>query len=696
MEAPCHVVLLRTTLQATAKPAVRFGKVLHRVAGLLTSLLLTLAGPGTVCAQSVENVTASGEELGQASLEELLNMKVYSASRYSQPVSQAPASVTIVTHEEIERYGYRTLADLLRSVPGFYVPYDRLYGYVGVRGFANPGDYNTRVLLLVDGHRVNDSIFEQAMVGTEFPVDIDMVERVEVIRGPASSLYGTNAVFGVINVITRTTQDLPGLEVSTDAASLNGYRGRVSFGGTFFGIRTVASATFFDSKGHNQLYFPELNLPEYNNGIASHADADHYTDLLLTLTARGFRFQAVYGDREKHDPTGAWWVLFNDPRNRVRDAHGYFDLQYQRTVGKWETMARTYFDRYQEDGFYVRELVPSGSIVNRDLARGEQWGAELQVSRALHERHKITAGIEYRDQFRQELNNYDVNPAAEYLKVNRPFYVFAGYLQAMFKIADRLSLTAGVREDYVRHIGSSTNPRFALVYNPWQKTTLKLIYGTAFRSPNTYERYYEIPGMKANPFVKPERIRAWEIDAQQQLTPHIGIEGSFFSNRMTNFIEYMTDSAGLGGFQNIPAVTSKGVEVQLQGKWSNGVTARGSYSYQSTRGGTAGEWLVGSPLQLAKLNVSAPLWRERLVTGFELIYTGKEKTLGGTNVGNNAIANFTLLARRLPHHLEFSASVYNLFNTAYYDPAAQQHPENVLRQDGRNFRIKLTWRPGGE
>jgi iron complex outermembrane receptor protein len=668
----------------------------HQVAGLLASMLLTLAWPGTVGAQSAENVAANGKELGQASLEELLNMKVYSASRYSQPVSQAPASVTIVTHEEIERYGYRTLADLLRSVPGIYVPYDRLYGYVGVRGFANPGDYNTRVLLLVDGHRLNDSIYEQAMVGTEFPVDIDMVERVEVIRGPASSLYGTNAVFGVINVITRTSRELPGLEVSSDAGSFNSYRGRVSYGGSVFGISTVASATFLDSKGHNRLYFPELNLPEYNNGIASHTDADRYTDLLLTLQARGFRFQAVYGDREKHDPTGAWEVLFNDPRNRVRDIHGYLDLQYQRTLGNWEAMARTYYDRYIENGYYIQGLPASGSVVNRDHAHGEQWGAELQVSRTINQRHKLTGGIEYRNQFHQELTNFDVDPPAQNLKIDEPFYVFAAYLQAMFKIGNKLSLTAGVREDYVQRTGSSTNPRFALIYNPWQKTTLKLIYGTAFRSPNTYELYYAALGMKANPYLKPERIRAWEITGQQQLTPSIGIEGSFFSNRMTDFIEYTTDSAGYEGFQNIPAVTSRGVELQLQTKWSKGITAHGTYSYQSAQGGTAGQWLVGSPLQLAKLNISAPLWRERLVTGFELIYTGKEKTLAGTNVGNNAIANFTLLARRLPHHLEFSASVYNLFNTAYYDPAAQQHPENVLRQDGRNFRIKLTWRPGGE
>ena len=89
---------------------------------------------------------------------------------------------------KFKRYGYRTLADILRSVRGFYVTNDRNYSYLGVRGFSRPGDYNARILLLVDGHRLNDNIFGAALIGTEFPLDVDLIERVEIIRGPSSSL----------------------------------------------------------------------------------------------------------------------------------------------------------------------------------------------------------------------------------------------------------------------------------------------------------------------------------------------------------------------------------------------------------------------------------------------------------------------------------------------------------------------------
>ena len=104
-------------------------------------------------------------------LEQLMSMdveRVFGASRFQQSVIDAPASVTIVTRDDIERFGYRTLADILRVVRGFYVSNDRNYSYVGVRGFSRPGDYNTRVLLLIDGHRLNDNIYDQALIGTEF------------------------------------------------------------------------------------------------------------------------------------------------------------------------------------------------------------------------------------------------------------------------------------------------------------------------------------------------------------------------------------------------------------------------------------------------------------------------------------------------------------------------------------------------
>jgi outer membrane receptor protein involved in Fe transport len=120
----------------------------------------------------------------EMSLEDLANVEVYSASKRLQSASDAPASVTVVTADDIQRHGYRTLTDILEAVRGFYVTYDRDYSFVGVRGFGRLGDWNSRILVLIDGHRINDNVLGNAMLGSEFLVDVDMIERVEIVRGP--------------------------------------------------------------------------------------------------------------------------------------------------------------------------------------------------------------------------------------------------------------------------------------------------------------------------------------------------------------------------------------------------------------------------------------------------------------------------------------------------------------------------------
>jgi outer membrane receptor for ferrienterochelin and colicin len=127
------------------------------------------------------------KDLGTASLEELGNIQVYSASKHMQSASDAPSSVTVITADEIQKYGYHTLADILETVRGFYITYDRDYSFVGVRGFGRLGDWNSRVLVLVDGHRINNNIDGQAMLGTEFLVDVDLIDRVEIIRGHSTA-----------------------------------------------------------------------------------------------------------------------------------------------------------------------------------------------------------------------------------------------------------------------------------------------------------------------------------------------------------------------------------------------------------------------------------------------------------------------------------------------------------------------------
>jgi iron complex outermembrane receptor protein len=131
---------------------------------------------------------------------------VVGASKYEQRTTEAPSYISIVTAEEIKRYGYRTLADIVASVAGFYPDYDRSYHYVGLRGFSLPGDYNTRVLVLLNGHRLNENIYDSAGFGTDGIIDVELIERVEIIRGPGSSLYGSNALCAMTELLSERSR----------------------------------------------------------------------------------------------------------------------------------------------------------------------------------------------------------------------------------------------------------------------------------------------------------------------------------------------------------------------------------------------------------------------------------------------------------------------------------------------------------
>src|ERR1700693_6010658 len=151
------------------------------------------------------------------------------------------------------------------------MPPDRLYSYVGVRGFGRLGDWNSRILLLVDGHRINNNVDGHGMLGSEFLVDVDLIERVEIIRGPSSSLYGADAFFAVINVITRKPPQLKGVELSFAPASFGTYQGRASYGGQYKGVDMLVSGTFYDSQGQT-LFLPEFDSPAANFGITRNTD----------------------------------------------------------------------------------------------------------------------------------------------------------------------------------------------------------------------------------------------------------------------------------------------------------------------------------------------------------------------------------------------------------------------------------------
>src|SRR5216117_3603756 len=259
---------------------------------LAASLLLFCSLRAKLCA--AEGAQEKPADVFSLSLEDLKKLSVTGASRREQPTAEAPSSVTIITADEVKKYGYRTLADILQSARGVYVTYDRNYSFVGVRGF-NRGDFNSRILILIDGHRINNNLSDGGFIGTEFILDADLIDKVEIISGPGSVLYGDNAFFGVINVITRKGRDLGkyGGEVSGEAASFDTYKGRATYGHKFDnGLEVLLSGSYYDSEGPKHLFFKEFNSSQTH--VVDKGDDDAFKSAFGTLTFHDFTLQGGF------------------------------------------------------------------------------------------------------------------------------------------------------------------------------------------------------------------------------------------------------------------------------------------------------------------------------------------------------------------------------------------------------------------
>jgi outer membrane receptor for ferrienterochelin and colicins len=635
------------------------------------------------------------KDLSEVSLEELSNIQVYSASKHMQSANEAPASVTVVTADEIQKYGYRNLADILRSVPGFYVTYDRDYTFVGVRGFGRLGDWNSRILVLIDGHRINNNVLGQAMLGNEFLVDVDMIERVEIVRGPSSSLYGANAFFAVINVITRTSKQVKDWELSFQTGSFGTNEGRATYGHQFHSLGVLLSGTFYNSTGQT-LFFPQFNNPANNNGITSDTDYESYKHILATLTYHGFTLQGLFSTRDKGVPTAYFGAVFNDPGDYNIDSHQYVSLDYQHPLGKWQLDAGTSYDQARLQGPVPEVPIMPGDpvVLNTFSFRGNWLTGEIKVSRDLFERNHLTFGSEVRDNLRQDQGDL-LNPPNTFSTDLNSSLISALYVQDEFGITSRLTLNAGVRYDHYSTFGGTTNPRAALIFRAAEKTTFKLLYGNAFSAPDVYETtpdfgvFYD-----DNLKLKPEHIESLEARVEQGLGQYFQLSSGVYRNRITDLITLASNPIDQDfEYENAGSAQATGMDVELSGRASNGVQGKASFDYVHAYDEGAGHpALDNSPGPMAKLNVIVPLIDQRLSAGVEGQFLGRRLTLLQDSLSSYQVFNLTLLGHTLGKHLDLAASVWNVLDKKYFDPGRPEDPEDAIQQDGRSFRIKITGR----
>lgn len=653
---------------------------------LICSVMLS-AGPNLLAQPQTTN---EPEDLFDMSIEELMEVEVRTASKYKQSIKEAPASVTILTSEEIRKYGYRTMLDILQSVPGFYKTYDRNYGYIGVRGFGRPGDYNSRILMMIDGHRINDNIGGGLGLMTDFHLEVDLIERIEIVRGPGSALYGSNAFFAVINVITKSAEHYNGLELSGELASNDTERTRLTYGHTFRNdFDLLVSGTCFDSDGQT-LYYPEFDDPATNYGRVKNDD-DDFKNFFVKTSLYDFTLTVAHVQREKGIPTAPWGTIFNNRRTRTWDDYDLIGLTYEHDFpDELSVQSKVAYNHYNYDGDYAFD--DGGVYINKDWWKGRWWTGELQFTKRLSDRHKVVWGADTQYNTRQDQKNWD---SEIYLNDRRHSKSWGIYLQDEFQISENLILNAGVRRDYYDATGDTTNPRAGLIYNPADDTAVKLLFGRAFRAPSAYELYYEDGGysQKANPNLNPETIRTYELVYERRLNKNLYSTVSGFYNEIKDLIDQTTDpSDSLLQFQNLSEVTAKGLEVAVDGKWDNGMRGRIGYSFVQTLDKTTRTTLANSPKHMVNVNLIYPLWPERLFAGIENKYMSRLKTLNSNHEDDAVVTNLTLTFENAAKRLEVQVGIFNLFDIEYGHPGFGEHTQDIIHQDGRTVGAEITYR----
>jgi outer membrane receptor protein involved in Fe transport len=635
-------------------------------------------------ARSSEHKGPTVDELVDIPFEQLVTLEVSSASRYPQKIGEAPSAAVVVDAEEIRTYGYRTLADILRGMPGIYISSDHSWSYIGVRGFSRPGDYNTRVLLLVDGYRVNDNIFNQAYIGNEFLVDIDLIERVEFIPGPGASAYGDNAFFGVINVITKSASAMPGSSLTAEAGSHDSYKAGYRYGGRFDnGAELVMSMTRYTSAGRNWL------SPEYG-GVARDLDDERYSKLFAKLTYGEWTFEGGYMERPRSNPFAPYESVFGDTRMETVDTHAFANASYQSALSQTlQLYGNFYYGRYDYDGHY-----PYVGVLNVDRSRGRRAGGELRLLSTAIEGHKLLGGVEYQKDLNQLQRNYDRGVAGDYIHTNQRPDKYGVFVQDEYALRDDLLLNLGVRYDHYSAFGGTTNPRVALIYHPSPGNGVKLIYGSAYRAPNAYEMFYGdevLADYKPNPDLRPEKIYTYEAVFEKSFASAWHGTLSVFHYDVDRLITQIDEGGGDLRFVNGEDMHTSGAELSADRSWSNGARLKGSVSYQDARDKLEDRWLVNSPRLLGKLALSLPLgygWQ----SGMELQYTGKRRT-NSAETGGYTLANLTLSRKDVLKGLDLSLNAYNLLDKHYDDPAdTTAFLQDTLPQPRRTLRIKLDYR----
>ena len=619
-------------------------------------------------------------------LEGLLRQPVYAASKFAQASADAPVAMTVLTAGDILTYGWRTLAEVLNGARGVQLREDRSYSYIGVRGFGRPGDFSQRVLITIDGMRINDAVYDQALPGREFPLEVGLIERVEFIPGPGSSFYGPNAMVAVVNVVTKSAGDLGGGNATLGIGS-HASRSLSLRQGLALGAGSLVLGAHVEKRPGGDLYFPEFDDGTGTRGMVRGADVENDHKLFAKWRLGDWQAVALWSERTKNVPTAYYGIDFGVSAP-VSDRYAAADLQWRSSGETHDAFARLSYVDYAFRGVYpygadaqvdraaARWLAAEGSWVYRGWAGHRVvLGAEVQRNLAQHQSGR-TEGTNPQDLF--DLHNRSQR--------------YGAFVNDEWTLVPTWRVVLGARWDRRTDGASSVTPRMALFWQPDPALSLKWVDGRAYREPSVFEsRYADGATQVANPTLGIEQLRARELVADWRVSPALRLTGSLFHNRFSDLVDPGLDPAtGLTQYQNTPGARTRGLELEADFVAANGWRVRASWTGLRTQDLVLAAPLVNAPRSLTKLHTSVPLPWNGTVLGVEWQRLGQRRTLQGATLGAHSVLGLTARVALAGSPWSVTAGVSNALNAAYADPAGPEHAQDTLARDGRRWQLQFS------
>ncbi len=623
--------------------------------------------------------------------------EVTAASRVTEMVEDAPSSVSIITGRELRAMAYPTIAEAVRGVRGVFLTDDTSYETVGFRGFSTPGGYGARVLVLVDGQPTNDDYVGSSYVGYDARADIDDIQRIEVIRGPGSALYGTGAFFGVINLVTRDRDAPTHGEVAVSTADNGVAHARATAQLRFSpdsGVWTSAAV----SRGTGRDYFfQEYSGDAATGGVARGLDGFQTETVNGRIWYKALTAQWLLTSRDKTLPSGEFETIFGDPRTHFIDTRGLLELRFEPKISdRVQLLSRVHLNLYNFDD--VLAYTPLAGGPAREAFRGRWVGVEQRAVFTPLPALRVTAGGEVQRHF--ETKQTGQNDGGFYLRRNDPYSVIAGYLVGDVTPSRAFKVSVGSRLDYYSNFGSSLSPRAALIVRPYEAGNLKIVVGKAFRAPSVYEHYYTGPTQLPGLDLRPEEIISGEVEFTHRFSNALSATVEAYTNYVKNLIVLSGQGTSQSPNQYVNStspIQTTGAEAEVRREWREGWMVGASYAFQrsvylndSSEGAVPLRAVPNSPNHLASVKAAAPIVGSMLNAMTRLSFVGPrmdkydQATDPPQGTTPSAVLWDVVLSGQAERYgLRYALGLYNATDYRYAVPVSREFLQDSIAQTGR-------------